>query len=414
MPTDQNARMPNGPENQRHTTTPNGHKGVRVIVWIAILLIFAVGFMLVLRRHDTTTTARAPRGGGGPVTLTTAAAKKGDIGYYLDSIGTVTPVFTSSITSQVNGIVIAVHYREGQVVRKGDPLIDIDPRPYEATLLQAQGTLDRDVNVLGQAKMDLERYQEAWNRRAIPKQTLDDQGKIVLQNEGTVKLDQGTVAYDKVQVGFCHITSPIDGRVGLRLVDPGNVVQSTGTTTLVVVAQVQPITVIFTIAEDDLGKVQQQLRQNAKLTADAYDRAGVNKITTGTLMTLDNQIDTTTGTVKARALFANKNAELFPNEFVNIRLLVNTIHGATLIPSSGIQHNGKVAFVFIIRDDVAHMRNIQTGVIDHGMAQVTGLNPGDVVATSSFDKLQDNSKVTISITPTPGNASGNSPGSASP
>lgn len=406
--------MPNGPENQRHTTTPNGHKGVRVIVWIAILLIFAVGFMLVLRRHDTTTTARAPRGGGGPVTLTTAAAKKGDIGYYLDSIGTVTPVFTSSITSQVNGIVIAVHYREGQVVRKGDPLIDIDPRPYEATLLQAQGTLDRDVNVLGQAKMDLERYQEAWNRRAIPKQTLDDQGKIVLQNEGTVKLDQGTVAYDKVQVGFCHITSPIDGRVGLRLVDPGNVVQSTGTTTLVVVAQVQPITVIFTIAEDDLGKVQQQLRQNAKLTADAYDRAGVNKITTGTLMTLDNQIDTTTGTVKARALFANKNAELFPNEFVNIRLLVNTIHGATLIPSSGIQHNGKVAFVFIIRDDVAHMRNIQTGVIDHGMAQVTGLNPGDVVATSSFDKLQDNSKVTISITPTPGNASGNSPGSASP
>lgn len=406
--------MPNGPENQRHTTTPNGHKGVRVIVWIAILLIFAVGFMLVLRRHDTTTTARAPRGGGGPVTLTTAAAKKGDIGYYLDSIGTVTPVFTSSITSQVNGIVIAVHYREGQVVRKGDPLIDIDARPYEATLLQAQGTLDRDVNVLGQAKMDLERYQEAWNRRAIPKQTLDDQGKIVLQNEGTVKLDQGTVAYDKVQVGFCHITSPIDGRVGLRLVDPGNVVQSTGTTTLVVVAQVQPITVIFTIAEDDLGKVQQQLRQNAKLTADAYDRAGVNKITTGTLMTLDNQIDTTTGTVKARALFANKNAELFPNEFVNIRLLVNTIHGATLIPSSGIQHNGKVAFVFIIRDDVAHMRNIQTGVIDHGMAQVTGLNPGDVVATSSFDKLQDNSKVTISITPTPGNASGNSPGSASP
>lgn len=370
--------------------------------------------MLVLRRHDTTTTARAPRGGGGPVALTTATAKQGDIGYYLDSIGTVTPVFTSSITSQVNGIVVAVHYREGQVVRKGDPLIDIDPRPYEATLLQAQGTLDRDVNVLGQAKMDLERYQDAWNRRAIPKQTLDDQEKIVLQDEGTVKLDQGTVAYDKVQVGFCHITSPIDGRVGLRLVDPGNVVQSTGTTTLVVVAQVQPITVIFTIAEDDLGNVQQQLHQNAKLSADAYDRAGVNKITTGTLMTLDNQIDTTTGTVKARASFANKNAELFPNEFVNIRLLVNTIHKATLIPSSGIQHNGKVAFVFIIQNNVAHMRNIQTGVTDHGMTQVTGLNPGDAVATSSFDKLQDNSKVAVSNTPAPGTAAGNSAGSASP
>jgi len=183
-----------------------------------------------------------------------------------------------------------------------------------------------------------------------------------------------------------------------------------------VVTQVQPITVIFTIAEDDLATVQQQLRQNAKLTADAFDRAGVNKIAAGTLMTLDNQIDTTTGTVKARASFANKNAELFPNEFVNIRLLVNTIRGATLIPSSAIQHNGKVAFVFIIQNNVAQMRNIQTGVADRGMTQVTGIGPGDVVATSSFDKLQDKAKVSVFNNPplAPGATAENSAGSSSP
>jgi multidrug efflux system membrane fusion protein len=376
--------------------------------------VFGAGFFLVLRQHDSPAAAtRSGRGAvGGAVTLTSSVAKKGDIGNYLDSIGTVTPVYTSSITSQVNGIVTAVHYREGQIVKKGDPLIDIDARPYEATLLQAQGTLERDQNVLAQARMDLERYKDAWARRAIPKQTLDDQEKLVLQNEGTVKLDQGSVQYDHVQVGFCHITAPIDGRVGLRLVDPGNVVQSSGNTTLVVVTQIQPITVIFTIPEDNLGEVQQELHQNAKLAADAYDRAGLKKITSGALMTLDNQIDTTTGTVKARASFTNKDNNLFPNEFVNIRLLVNTIRGATLIPSAAVQHNGKTAFVFVLQDGVAHTRTIQTGVTDGGTTQVTGVNAGDEVATSSFDKLQDNSKVTISKNPIP--APGTSPGSSSP
>jgi len=413
LPTEQNAHPANTPEQQQSASRPGQHKGVRAIVWIVLLLVFGAGFFLVLRQRETPAATRSTRGfAGGAVTLTSAIAKKGDIGNYLDSIGTVTPVYTSSITSQVNGIVTAVHYREGQVVRKGDPLIDIDARPYEATLLQAQGTLERDQNVLAQARMDLERYKDAWARRAIPKQTLDDQEKLVLQNEGTVKLDQGSVQYDQVQVGFCHITAPIDGRVGLRLVDPGNVVQSSGSTTLVVVTQIQPITVIFTIPEDNLGEVQQQLHQNAKLSAEAYDRAGLKKIATGTLMTLDNQIDTTTGTVKARASFTNKDASLFPNEFVNIRLLVNTVRGATLIPSSAVQHNGKTAFVFVLQSGVAHTRTIQTGVTDGGITQVTGVNPGDEVATSSFDKLQDNSKVTISKNPIP--ALGASPGSSSP
>jgi membrane fusion protein, multidrug efflux system len=379
------------------------------VVWIVLLLIFGGGFWLVLHQHnDASMTAKAPRGGGGPVTLTSATAKTGDIGNYIDSIGTVTPVYTASITSQVNGIVTAVHYREGQIIKKDDPLVDIDPRPYEATLLQAQGTLQRDENVLAQAKMDLERYRDAWARKAIPKQTLDDQEKIVLQNEGTVKLDQGAVEYDKVQLGFCHITAPIAGRVGLRLVDPGNVVQSTGSLTLAVIAQIQPITVIFTIAEDNLDQVLLQIRKNAKLSAEAFDRASTKKIATGTLLTLDNLIDTTTGTVKARASFSNKDGALFPNQFVNIKLLVNTIKGATLIPSAAIQHNGKAAFVFVIQSNTAHMRTIQQGATDGSMTQVTGMNPGEEVATSSFDKLQDNSKVNVSKNPAPANTAGSS------
>jgi multidrug efflux system membrane fusion protein len=378
-------------------------------MWIVILLVFGIGFWVVLH-HQEQTTAKAPRGGGGPVTLTTVTAQKGDIGVYLDAIGTVTPVYTSSITSQVNGIVTDVHYKEGQVVHKGDPLIDIDSRPYRATLMQAQGTLERDENVLGMAKMDLQRYHEAWDRRAIPKQQLDDQEKIVLQNQGTVKLDEGVVQFDQVQVNYCHIVAPITGKVGLRLVDPGNVVQSSGTTTLVVITQMSPITVIFTIPEDSLGPVQERLHNNAVLTVDAFDRGGQQKIATGKLLTLDNQIDTTTGTVKARASFENKDTALFPNQFVNVRLLVNTLHDATLIPGSAIQHNGQTAFVYVLQDNTAHMRTIKPGVTDGGTTQVTGVSPGDVLANSSFDKLQDNSKVVISGNPgAPGNAPGGPP-----
>jgi membrane fusion protein, multidrug efflux system len=387
-----------------------------VIVWIVLLLIFAAGFLLVLRHQDTTT--KAPGGGGrrggaggGPVTLTTATATKGDIGVYLESIGTVTPVYTASITSQVTGPVIAVHFTEGQIVAKGAALIDIDPRPFQATLLQAQGTLERDEAVLAQAIMDRDRFRDAWARNAIPKQQLDDQEKIVLQDAGTVKNDQGTVAFDQVQLGYCHITAPIAGRVGLRLVDPGNVVQAAGTTTLAVITQLQPITVIFTIPEDNLGQVVPRLRQRAKLPVDAYDRAALKKIASGTLMTLDNQIDTTTGTVKGRASFDNRDGSLFPNEFVNTRLLVNTLRGATIVPSSSIQQNGNVSFVYVIEDDTAHMRTVKAGVTEGNNTSVTGINPGDVVADSSFDKLQDKAKIVVSKQPIPKSAA---PGSSAP
>jgi multidrug efflux system membrane fusion protein len=375
-------------------------------MWIILLGIFGFGFWWVLRKQGdpSKAAARVPRGGGGPVTVLPATATKGDIGVYLESIGTVTPVYTASITSQVNGVVTAVHFKEGQIVSKGEPLIDIDPRQYQATLMQAQGTLERDENLLSQAKMDLQRYEDAWARKAIPKQTLDDQEKLVLQTQGTVKIDQGTVQFDQIQLDYCHITAPFTGRVGLRLVDPGNVVQSTGTLTLAVITQIQPITIIFTIPEDNLSQVTTRLRKNAKLTVDAYDRAVLKKIATGALLTLDNQIDTTTGTVKARALFENKDAALFPNEFVNTRLLVDTLPGATLIASSAIQHNGQVAFVYVLQDNVAHLRNIQPGVTDGGTTEVAGISPGEVVANSSFDKLQDNAKVVTSAKAPPPSA----------
>ena len=367
-------------------------------MWAFALIALAIILILVLRHHDENQGAPAAsrRGVTGPVTITEATAQKGNIGVYLEAIGTVTPVYTASITSEVMGMVTQVHYKEGQLVRKGQPLIDIDPRPYEAQLLQAQGALERDTNLLAEARMDLQRYQEAWAKNSIPKQTLDDQEKIVLQDEGTVKNDQGTVKYEEVEVAFCHITSPITGRVGLRLVDPGNVVQSTGNTILAVITQVQPITVIFTVAEDSLAQVQAQTRRGKKLSVDAFDRAQQTKLATGKLLTFDNQIDTTTGTVKMRALFENKNDALFPNQFVNTRLLVDTEQGVTLIPTSAIQHNGQTAFVYVIQNDTAQIRNIKTGVADAGQTAVTGINPGDVVANSSFDKLQNNSKVVIS------------------
>ncbi len=378
-------------------------------MWLFTLA--ALGLILFLIVHYTggSNSSASPsgrKGVTGPVPTVVATAQKGNIGVYLEAIGTVTPVYTASITSEVMGLVTQVHYKEGQLVRKGQPLIDIDPRPYEAQLLQAQGALERDTNVLAEARMDLERYQQAWAKNGIPKQTLDDQEKIVLQDEGTVKNDQGTVNFDQVQVAFCHITSPIDGRVGLRLIDPGNVVQSTGGTILAVITQITPITVIFTVAEDSLGQVQAQIGQGKRLSVDAYDRAQKAKLASGKLLTFDNQIDTTTGTVRMRALFDNKKGELFPNQFVNTRLLVTTEQGVTLIPSSAIQHNGDSAYVYLIQNDTAQIRNVQTGVSDSGNTAVTGINPGDVVANSSFDKLQNNSKIVVSTQPIPGASSG--------
>ena len=388
------------------------------VLWTCLLLIAAVGLYFIL--HGGGGAAKPATSGSGrqisgPVTTTVATATQGSIGIYQDAIGTVTPVSTASITAQASGVLTAVHYTEGQFVKKADALIEIDPRTYEAQLKQAEGALERDTNLLAQAQMDLERYRTAWARNGINKQLLDDQEKIVLEDQGTVKNDQGTVDYDQVQLGYCHITAPISGRVGLRLVDPGNVVQAGGSTVLVVITQVQPITVIFTIAEDSLGQVQARLRQAHTLPVEAWDRAQTRQIAAGKLITVDNQIDTTTGTVKLRAQFDNKDGALFPNQFVNTRLLVNTLSGVTLVPTAAIQHNGAVSFLYVVASGKtneleASVRNVTTGVADGGMTAVEGINPGEVVATSSFEKLQNGSKVVVSKQAPAANApAGNAP-----
>jgi membrane fusion protein, multidrug efflux system len=388
--------------NTRPSPEQPHRKKRRGLVWILLLLIIGAAFYFAWHyQGGAQTAARNRQGLAAPVTITAAIAKKGNIGVYLDAIGTVTPVYTSSITAQVNGIVTSVNYTEGQMVQKGDSLIEINPGIYQAQLVEAQGTLQHDTQLLAQAQMDLERYRQAWARNAVQRQTLEDQEKLVLQLEGTVKFDQGAVQLAEVQVGYCHITAPITGRVGLRLIDPGNLVQAYQTSTtgspLVVVTQIQPITVVFTIAEDSIGEVQPAMRKSAALTVDAYDRTQAVKIATGRLLTLDNQVDTTTGTVKLRAIFQNKNQELFPNQFVNARLLVRTLTGVTLIPTNAIQHNGQEAFVYVIRNGVAWIQTIKPGTADSGMTEVVqGLKPGDVLATSSFEKLRNNATVVIS------------------
>jgi multidrug efflux system membrane fusion protein len=386
----------------------------RWFLWAsAILLLFlaAIVFLVIHKNEAKAAAAKRALAGVKPsVTAMVATATKGSIGIYLDAIGTVTPVYTTSITAQASGVLAAVHYSEGQFIKKGDALIDIDPRSYQAQLMQAEGTLERDTNVLSQARMDLDRYRTAWAGNGIPKQLLDDQEKIVSAEQGTVKNDQGVVNYDQVQLSYCHITAPIAGRVGLRLVDPGNVVQAGGTTTLAVITQMQPTTVIFTISEDSLEQVQARMRKLHTLPVDAMDRAQTTTIASGKLFTIDNQIDTTTGTVKLRALFPNKNGALFPNQFVNTRLLVNTLDGVTLVPTAALQHNGQVAFLYVIANGLASIRNVTPGVADGGMTAVEGINPGEVVATSSFDKLQSGSKVALAKQPSPTNrAAGNAP-----
>ncbi|MGC2209870.1 MAG: efflux RND transporter periplasmic adaptor subunit [Candidatus Korobacteraceae bacterium] len=331
-----------------------------------------------------------------PAAITVGQSKTGDINIYVNGIGTVTPTYTVTVYSQITGQVMSVHYREGQMVRKGDPLIDIDPRPYEATLLQAQGNLEHDQGVLAEARMDLERYKEALAKNAIAKQQYEDQAQLVVQTEGTVKADQGTVNYDQVQLAYCHITAPISGQVGLRLVDPGNTVFSGSSSILVVITQLQPITVVFNISEDSLPQVRSQLKAGHRLSVDAFNRSNEKIVETGKLMSLDNQVDTTTGTVKFRAEFPNKNLTLFPNQFVNARLLVNTLKAVTLVPSAAVQHNGTAAFVYIVQpNNTVTVQSVTTLTSDEQDTAVQGLNPGLTLATSGFDRLENGTPVMV-------------------
>ena len=366
-------------------------------VW-GLILVLSVGAGAYYYLHQSKAKTGSAQADAAPraVPVSTAAARQGDIGVYINALGTVTPVYTDTITSRVQGEIVDVYYKEGQLVHKGDPLLDIDPRPYQAQLTQAEGQLAHDQALLNEARIDLSRYQSAFAQNAIAKQQVDDQEQTVLQYEGTVKNDSGVVDNAKVNLVYCHITSPIEGRVGLRLVDPGNIVQANSTTSLVVVTQLQPITVIFSVAEDYLPQIQEQLRKGQRMEVDAFDREQQKKIASGTLLTLDNQIDPTTGTIKLKAIFPNENGALFANQFVNARLLVDTQHNAILVPTSAIQRNAQGAFVYTIKpDQTAAIQTITVGTTDADTAAVQGLQAGQTIAVKGFEKLQDGVKVAV-------------------
>jgi len=364
--------------------------------WIVAILVVAAVVAAVVNgtrksQADKAALAEPPQ----ITTIKVATAHLGSIGYYVEALGTVTPQATVNLYSQVNGRVVAVHYAEGQMVHRGDTLIDIDPRPYEAQLKQAQGTLQHDRGVLAQAVMDLARYKDASSQQAIIRQTYEDQEQAVEQDKGTVQNDVGQVEYAEAQLSYCHLTSPISGRVGLRLIDPGNTVFSGSSNSIVVITQLQPITIVFNVAEDNLDQVRSQILHRSSLQVDAFDRTRQTKIATGKLLTLDNEIDTSTGTVRFRGQFENSDLKLYPNQFVNARLLVKTLKSAVLIPTAAVQRNGTKAFVYVVSGDTVKMRTITELTTEADQAAVVGLSPGEIVSMTGFDKLQEGSKVTI-------------------
>jgi multidrug efflux system membrane fusion protein len=384
--------------------------------WLwAMAIVVLVLMVYLLARHRTQKSSSAAAPGAGrvmPATpVTAASAHKGNIGVYFTGLGAVTPIYTVTVTSRVDGQLMNVYYKEGQTVRKGDLLAEIDPRPFEVQLKQAEGQLIKDQASLQNARVDLARYQELIKRNAVAEQQLATQQATVVQDEGIVKTDQGMIDSAKLNLVYSKITSPITGRVGLRLVDPGNIVLASGNTPLLVITQIEPISVIFTISEDQVPPIAKRSRAGERLEVDAYDRNLKKKLSQGYLLTMDNQIDQTTGTLKLRAIFDNKDDALFPNQFVNARLLVEEKQGVTLIPTAAIQRSTQRTYVYLVKpDQTVTVRNVTLGTTEGDQTEVvSGLVPGDVAVTTGVDKLQEGTKVNAQITD--GGGSGARPGS---
>ena len=343
---------------------------------------------------------------GGPVPVGVATVQKGNMPVTLTGLGTVTPLATVTVKTQINGYLTEVAFQEGQMVKKGDFLAQIDPRPYQVALEQAEGQLAKDQALLKNAQLDLVRYNTLVAQNSVATQTRDTQVSLVAQDQAAIKTDQAQVDAQKLNLVYAHIVSLVTGRVGLRQVDAGNYVQTSDPTGIVIVTQLQPISVIFTLPEDNLPAVLKQLHAGASLAATAYDRTGTTELGRGRLETVDNQIDTTTGTVKLRAIFDNEQEILFPNQFVNVQLLVDTLSDTNIVPTAAIQHGAPGAFVYVVKpDQTAAVQHVKLGPGDgQHIAVLDGLQPGEKVVVDGSDRLREGAKVTLPATGNPAGA----------
>jgi len=375
----------------------------RLWLWLSVLLLLGLGgyflWSKIAAKQSADAASKAAAKGPPPIPVVAATSRKGDIGVYYSGLGAVTPLATITLRTRVDGQLMSVRYREGDTVHKGDLLVEIDDGPYQAALTQTEGELIRDQAALENARIDLVRYQQLVPQKAIPEQQLATQQATVHQDEGVVKVDAGLIEAAKVNLAYCKIAAPVTGRVGLRLVDLGNIVHAADTTGLVVITQMDPISAIFTISEDQLQVVLQKMAGGQTLQVDAYDRDGKTRLAQGSLTTLDNQVDPATGTLKLRATFANAKGTLFPNQFVNVRLLVQQKHGVTLMPTAAVQRNSSATYVYVVKpDSTVTVRPIAIGTTEGDDSEVTsGLVPGEVVVMTGVDKLQEGSKVNAQI-----------------
>jgi len=391
---------------------PVRHSRWRLLPWLLVVLAVVAAIAWVARPRD----AAPPRAGrfalGGPMVVVPEAARKGDIPIILNALGTVTPLATVTVKTQISGQLTEIGFKEGQTVQQGDFLAQIDPRPYQLALNQAEGQLLKDQALLRNAQVDLARYRTLVAQDSLARQQLDTQASLVAQYQGVVRTDQAQVDNAKLNLQYCRITAPVTGRVGLRLVDRGNYVQVGEATGLVVITQMQPITVVFPLPEDNLPAIVKRMRAGAELAVTAYDRTQTTKLATGTLTTIDNQIDATTGTFKLKAQFANDDEGLFPNQFVNVQLLVDTLHDVTTIPTSAVQRGAPGTFVYLVKpDDSVTVRPVKLGpAAGERIAVESGLAPGDKVVVDGADKLKEGAKIALPGAAQP--AAGSNPGEA--
>ncbi|WP_295442822.1 MdtA/MuxA family multidrug efflux RND transporter periplasmic adaptor subunit [uncultured Thiodictyon sp.] len=359
----------------------------------------AVGAWLYWPRSAEVTNSQGGPGGGKgrPVPVVAQPVSTGDLQVHLSGTGTVTPRNTVTIRTRVDGQLMRVTFQEGQMVKEGDLLAEIDPRPSQVQLLQAQGALARDQALLENARVDLERYRTLYQQDSGSKQQWDTQKSLVGQYEGAVKSDQAQIEVAKLQLTYSRITAPFSGRLGLRQVDPGNVIHATDVAGLVVINQMQPILVVFTLPEDNLTAILRQVRSGERIPVDVYDRNQTTKLASGALVTLDNQIDPTTGTIRLKAEFANEDGALFPNQFVNVRLLIDSLHDATLVPTAAIQRGVQGTYAYVVgADQTVSVRPVKLGPTEGEVAAVTdGLKPGELVVVDGTDKLRDGAKVDL-------------------